>query len=157
MLLLQKKIQTSWLKTLSRGCVRTQLCLWCWPCSGCFRWLDTLSPSWIPCGSCFGVSPYPFYFFLSFVSSVRLLGGLYGDVPSDVINVYQPPGTDICITFKSPLMRGRFRWYQSRKLAVGRNPRIESPFSSLSTLELFLFKPFSHTNTHHSLLPVPDG
>jgi len=42
------------------------------------------------------------------VSSVHLLGGLYGDVPSDVINVYQPPGTDICITFKSPLMRGRF-------------------------------------------------
>jgi len=42
------------------------------------------------------------------VSSVHLLGGLYGDVPSDVINVYQPPGTDICITFKSPLMRGCF-------------------------------------------------
>ena len=34
---------------------------------------------------------------------------MYGDVPSDVINVYQPPGTDICITFKSPLMRGRFK------------------------------------------------
>ena len=43
------------------------------------------------------------------VSSVHLLGRLYGDVPSDVINVYQPPGIDICITFKSSLMRGRFR------------------------------------------------
>jgi hypothetical protein len=38
----------------------------------------------------------------------RLLGGLYGNVPSDVINVYQPPGTDFYITFKSPRMRGRF-------------------------------------------------
>jgi hypothetical protein len=33
---------------------------------------------------------------------------LYGNVPSDVINVYQPPGTDLDITFKSPRMRGRF-------------------------------------------------
>ena len=49
------------------------------------------------------------------VSSVHLLGGLYGDVPSDVINVYQPPETDICITFKSSLMRGRFR----RELGFG--------------------------------------
>jgi hypothetical protein len=39
----------------------------------------------------------------------RLLGGLYGNVPSDVINVYQPPGTDFYITFKSPWMRGRFK------------------------------------------------
>ena len=45
---------------------------------------------------------------LLFVSSVQLLGGLYGDVPFDVINVYQPPGTDICITFKSSLMSERF-------------------------------------------------
>src|SRR6185436_9964595 len=65
---------------------------------------------------------------------VHLLGGLYGDVPSDVINVYQPPGTDICITFKSSLMRGCFRWYQSHRLAVGCDPRSETPFSSLSTL-----------------------
>ena len=56
---------------------------------------------------------------------------------------YQPPGTDICITFESPLMRGRFRWYQSRKLAVGCDPRIETLFLSLSTLELSLLKPFS--------------
>ena len=49
-----------------------------------------------------------FYFLLLFVSSVLHLGGLYGDVPSDVINVYQPSGTDICITFKSSLMRGCF-------------------------------------------------
>jgi hypothetical protein len=48
--------------------------------------------------------------------------GLYGNVPSDVINVYQPPGTDFYITFKSPRMRGHFRWYESRKLAVGRDP-----------------------------------
>ena len=74
---------------------------------------------------------------------------MYGDVPSDVINVYQPPETDICITFKSPLMRGRFKWYQSRKLAVGRDPRIETLFLSLSTLELSLLKLFSHTDTHH--------
>jgi hypothetical protein len=33
---------------------------------------------------------------------------LYGNVPSDVINVYQPPGTNVYITFKSPWMRGRF-------------------------------------------------
>jgi hypothetical protein len=33
---------------------------------------------------------------------------LYGNVPSDVINVYQPPRTDFYITFKSPRMRGRF-------------------------------------------------
>ena len=49
-----------------------------------------------------------FYILLLSDSSVHLLGGLYGDVPSDVINVYQPPGTDICITFKSSLMRERF-------------------------------------------------
>ena len=34
---------------------------------------------------------------------------MYGDVSSGVINVYHSPGTDICITFKSPLMRGRFK------------------------------------------------
>jgi hypothetical protein len=33
---------------------------------------------------------------------------LCGNVPADVINVYQPPGTDFYITFKSPRMRGRF-------------------------------------------------
>ena len=45
----------------------------------------------------------------------HLLGGLYGDVPSDVINVYQPPGTDIYVTFKSPLMRLRFTcgWHKN--------------------------------------------
>ena len=123
-----------------------QLCLWCWPSARCFCWRDTLSLSWIPCGSCFGVSPLPFYFLLSFVSSVRLLGG-FGDVPSDVINVYQPPGTDICITFKSPLMRGHFRWYQSRKLAVGRDPRIKTLFLSLFPTQ---------TLTTDSC-PVPDG
>ena len=78
------------------------------PSARCFCWHVTLSPSWIPCGSCFGVLPLPFYFLLLSVSSVHLLGGLYGDIPSDVINVYQPPETDICITFKSPLMRRRF-------------------------------------------------
>ena len=31
-------------------------------------------------------------------------------------------------------MRGRFRWYQSRRLALGRDPRSETPFSSISTL-----------------------
>ena len=72
------------------------------------------------------------------VSSVHLLGGLYGDVPSDVINVYQPPGTDIGITFKSPLMRGRFRWYQSRKLAVGHDPKIETLFFELFHVRTFL-------------------
>jgi len=89
---------------------KLKLGLWCWPCSGCFRWRDTLRPSWIPCGLCFGILPYPFCFLLLPVSSVHLLGGLYSDVSSDVINVYRPPGTDICVTFKSPLMRGRFTY-----------------------------------------------
>ena len=78
-------------------------------------------------------------------------------VPSDVINVYQPPVTDICITFKSPLMRGCFRWYQSRKLAVERDLRIETPFSSLSTLGLFLLNPLSTQTLTTDSCPVPDG
>ena len=41
---------------------------------------------------------------------------------------HQPPGTDVGITFKSSLMRGRFRWYQSHRLAVGRDPRSETLF-----------------------------
>ena len=45
MLLLQRKTWTSWLKTSSRGCVRTQRCLWCWPFVGCFHWQYTLSPT----------------------------------------------------------------------------------------------------------------
>jgi hypothetical protein len=28
-------------------------------------------------------------------------------------------------------MGGRFRWYQSRRLAVGRDPRSETPFQTL--------------------------
>ena len=47
--------------------------------------------------------------------SVHLLGGLYSDVPSDVINVYQPPRTDICNIFKSSLMRGRLRRRRGRR------------------------------------------
>ena len=43
-----------------------------------------------------------------------------------------PPRTDICITFKSSLMRGRFRWYQSRRLAVGCDPRSETLFLAFS-------------------------
>ena len=44
---------------------------------------------------------------------------------------HQPPGTDVGITFKSSLMRGRFRFYQSRRLAVGRDPRSETRFQTL--------------------------
>ena len=36
------------------------------------------------------------------LSSVHLFGGLYGDVPSDVINVYQPP------EYNGQFMRGHF-------------------------------------------------
>ena len=46
-----------------------------------------LDPMWVVLW-CITVA---FYFLLLSVSSVHLLGGLYGDVPSDVINVYQPP------------------------------------------------------------------
>src|SRR6185312_11814883 len=53
---------------------------------------------------------------------------------------HQPPRTDVGITFKSSLMRGRFRWYQSRRLAVGRDPRSKT-----------LFRPF-HTRTFPSLI-----
>ena len=63
---------------------------------------------------------------------------------------YQPPGTDICITFKSPLMRGCFRWYQSHRLAVGCDPRIETSFVKPFRIRTFscltLFSP------KHSLL-----
>ena len=36
LVLLHMKIQTLLLKTSSRGCVRTQCCLWCWPSARCF-------------------------------------------------------------------------------------------------------------------------
>ena len=36
------------------------------------------------------------------LSSVHLFGGLYGDVPSDVINVYQPP------EYNGQFIRGHF-------------------------------------------------
>ena len=52
---------------------------------------------------------------------------------------HQPPGTDVCNTFKSSLMRGRFRWYQSRRLVVGRGPRSETHFPSLFPLSPSLF------------------
>ena len=53
---------------------------------------------------------------------------------------HQPPGTDVCITFEFSLMRGRFRWYQSRRLAVGRDPRSETLFIPSLTLS-------SHTHS----------
>ena len=96
---LQRKIRTSLLKTSSRGCVRTPtlpVVLALCKMLLLARYSEPeLDPMWVVLW-CITV---PFYFLLSFVSSVRLLGGLYGDVPSDVINVYQPPGTDIYITF----------------------------------------------------------
>ena len=36
-------------------------------------------------------------------------------------------------------MRGHFRWYQSRRLAVERDPRSETPFSKHFTLDPTLF------------------
>jgi hypothetical protein len=45
---------------------------------------------------------------------------LYGNVPSDVINVYQPPGTDSYITFKSPRMRGRFKGFSVGEMEINR-------------------------------------
>src|SRR6185312_11300675 len=57
---------------------------------------------------------------------------------------HQPPGTNVCNTFKSSLMRACFKWYQSRRLAVGRDPRSETHLQALFTLGFFsLLNPFS--------------
>jgi len=47
-------------------------------------------------------------FLLLSISIVHLVRELYGDVPSDLINMYQSLGTDIYIPFKSSLVRRHF-------------------------------------------------
>ena len=56
-------------------------------------------------------------------------------------------------------MRGRFRWYQSCKLAVGRDPRIETPFSNLSTLGLscLILFPITHSPLTLALFQMADN
>jgi hypothetical protein len=51
-------------------------------------------------------------------------------------------------------MGGRFRWYQSRRLAVGRDPRSETPFQAL---ELVPIQKFSAQTLTTGLCLVPDG
>ena len=104
----EEDIQTSFSKTLSRGSVlhpTLPVVLALFRMLSLARYSEPeLDPMWVVLW-CITVV---FYFLLLSVSSVHLLGGLYCDVPSDIINVYQPPGIDICNTFKSSLMRGRF-------------------------------------------------
>jgi hypothetical protein len=49
---------------------------------------------------------------------------------------------------------GRFRWYQSRRLAVGRDPRSETPFQAL---ELIPIQKFSAQTLTTGFCLVPDG
>ena len=60
---------------------------------------------------------------------------------------HQPPGTDVCITFEFSLMRGRFWWYQSRRSAVGRDPRSETLFLAFFTRTFLSLTLSSHKHS----------